>query len=67
MTNRMSDLARVMQKKYVPKDEYEQILRFLGWLNNFAYVKSGYEPTTLLGAKLLQRIARSLANTKSDE
>ncbi len=62
-----SDLARVMQKKYVPQSEYEQILRFLGWLNNFQYSKSGYDPSTFLSEDLLKRMARLLAGTSKSE
>jgi len=59
----VSDLTRVMQKDYVPRDEYEQILRFLGWLNDFQYTRSKYQPWVRLSDRLLERIARTLAQT----
>ncbi len=63
----MNDLARVMQKHYVPQSEYEQILRFLGWLNNFQYTKSAYDPSTFLSEDLLKRMAKILAGTDKSE
>ncbi len=59
----MSDRSRVMQKRFIPQNEYEQMLRFLAWLDNFYYKKSGYEPMTFLSDTLLERIAWKLAST----
>jgi len=51
----MSDLIRVLDPKYEPKDEYERILRWLGYLNKLLGIEVWGDNMRCVGESLVHQ------------
>lgn len=57
----MSDLIRVLNPNYKPKNDYERVLRWLGYLDRFLKETAFTSPSLGLSDSELERMARILS------